>query len=125
MMIGDPQGKVLSWITPLSSNYYNYFFTSFDSRIDYLYNPIFCNGELGKNGVSCSSSLLGGSIFMLLEHCPVFLQQLLQLLVFSFVTSLKGFIYPYRFLPLLILSSENKYILVTRTDQNFGLVITY
>lgn len=60
IMICDPQGEVLGWIIPFSNSFYNYFFTSFTSRTNYLYNQIFENGDSRNGCISCPTSLLGG-----------------------------------------------------------------
>jgi hypothetical protein len=60
MMIGDPQCMMLGRITHYSRSCCNCLFTSSTSKIGFLYNPIFGNGELDNNFVSCSTSLLGG-----------------------------------------------------------------
>jgi hypothetical protein len=59
-MIGNPQGEMLSQITPYSCC--NCFFTSFSSRTNFIYITIFGNGDSSNKCISCSTSLLGGIV---------------------------------------------------------------
>jgi hypothetical protein len=47
MMMGELHKDILGLMTHFSKNNCNFFFTSFSSMMDYLYNPMFgkCNSE--------------------------------------------------------------------------------
>ena len=48
IMIGETHGEALSWISHFSSRYHNYVFTTFYSRMYFLYNPMIDNGDYNK-----------------------------------------------------------------------------
>jgi hypothetical protein len=45
---GEPHGEVLGMMTPCSNNHYNYFFTSYDSNMHYLYSAMIGKDELTR-----------------------------------------------------------------------------
>ena len=57
-MMGEQHGYILGLMTPCSNNYYKCVFTLSTSMMDYLYIPMFGNGDFGNNWISCLASWL-------------------------------------------------------------------
>lgn len=69
-MIGEPQGEVLSLITPYYSSSQIFHFTSSFSILNCLYKLIFKRAASCINQISCWMSLIGGRPFGFKNNSP-------------------------------------------------------